>query len=71
MDKLKELGKPFWIALTAFFANLLVLTGLDKLDEGWVDRFWGSLLASLLVGLFIFSREQAARFREKNGSEPE
>lgn len=69
MKGAKEYGKPFWIAFTAFFANLLALTGLDKLDESWISTFWVALLASVIVALFVFGREQVARFNKEKDKE--
>ena len=60
----KENAKPFWVAFTAFFANILALTGLDKLDESWISNFWVAVLASTLVALFVFGREQVAKLKE-------
>jgi hypothetical protein len=65
MKSAKEYGKPFWIAFTAFFANLLALTGLDKLDESWISNFWAAFLSSVIVALFVFGKEQVSTFNKE------
>jgi hypothetical protein len=57
-------GEPFWSGFTAACANEVALFALDKLDVLTFERFWSSLVSSLLVFGVVYGRAKIAEIRK-------
>jgi hypothetical protein len=63
---LTKAGRPFWTAFTAFFANMVMLLGLDAVGAAKVDRTALTAgVASLFVALAIYGREKLTEMHDE------